>query len=298
MMISQALTLPWLYLRALNAARYARERGIPGIEFNRFGRQVGYQLLIRGLRSGLDYILVPVNITRYFEFAFALSCLPAFPGRYLDISSPRLFSCYVASKARTSSLVMANPDPQDMMETKATVSRLCLSNIQFQCSGIGLLAQLAEQFDCVWSLSVVEHISGEIDDSAAVRLMYDQLKPGGRLILSVPVDRVLWNEYRDVDYYGTQNAQSNGEYFFQRFYDLEAVRTRLISPVGVEPTLIRWFGEICPGHFSAYIKRWIREGRGCIVDDPREIADHYREFRNWGEMPGIGVCCIMIEKPL
>src|SRR5262245_9393344 len=88
----QVWKLPALYWRARSAAAYATQRGAPGLEFNCFGRRLGWQLLRRGERAALEYLLTPVSIIRYFEFPFVWNCLPEHPRRCLDLSSPRLFS--------------------------------------------------------------------------------------------------------------------------------------------------------------------------------------------------------------
>lgn len=86
------------------------------------------------------------------------------------------------------------------------------------------------------------------------------------------------------------------QYFFQHFYDKAAIWQRLLKPIGREPSVIRWFGEISPGRFKQYVQRWMREGYACTVEDPREIADNFQEYETWEEMPGMGVCGLMIEK--
>jgi SAM-dependent methyltransferase len=267
------------------------------MEFDLFGRQMGRRLLKRGSRAGLGYLLTPVSITRYFEFPFALSCLPERPGRCLDVSSPRLFSLYAAEKNPEASVFIVNPDPEDLSRSAAIASKLGLNNISAQRCGVEALSAQEETYDCVWSISVIEHISGEYDDRDAVKLMYDSLNDGGRLILTVPVGREFRDEYRERDYYGTQSGRSTrGKYFFCRRYDKIALWERLLSPIGEEPSVLRWFGETSPGRFDEYEKRWMDEGWNCTIEDPREIADHYREFSMWEEMPGIGVCGLMIEK--
>ena len=112
------------------------------------------------------------------------------------------------------------------------------------------------------------------------------LNEGGRLILTLPVDRQFWEEYRDgQDPCGTQEKQENNQFFFQRFCDLDSIRQRLLDPIQALPLEMRWFGESNPGRFHEYIQRWLREGIECTVEDPREIADHYQEFNSWKEMP-------------
>jgi hypothetical protein len=63
------------------------------------------------------------------------------------------------------------------------------------------------------------------------------------------------------------------------------------------PTEVRWFGERSAGHFNDYIQRWLKVGTRCTVDDAREIADHYQAYDCWEDMPGVGVCGLLIEKP-
>ena len=51
---------------------------------------------------------------------------------------------------------------------------------------------------------MIEHIAGAIDDSAAMKLMYSRLRPGGRLIVTTMLDHESRDEFRGEDVYGTQ----------------------------------------------------------------------------------------------
>lgn len=286
-----------LYRAAQAAFNYGVEKGIPGLEFNRFGRQLGWRLLARSPRVALEYLLTPVNFIRYYEFPFALSCLGPTPGRCLDVSSPRLFSLYVAAHLPVESLVMANPDVADASRTQSMVRALGYERVAVRNEGVGALAAGERDYDHIWSISVIEHIAGDVDDSNAVRLMYDALAKGGRLILTVPVDKAFRLEYRDRDAYGTQQAVAPERYFFQRVYDEAAVRERIVAAVGREPSLVKWYGETVPGHYADYDMRCSQVGRPVAVGDPRAIADFYREYESWQQMPGMGVCGMMFEKP-
>jgi hypothetical protein len=126
--------------------------------------------------------------------------------------------------------------------------------------------------------------------------MYGALAPGGRLVVTVPVDREARDEHRaDDPYHLTGGAGAPA--FFQRVYDGAAIRERLVAAVGREPVTVRWFGETAPGRYRDYERRWLAEGLSCAVDDAREILDHYREYRSWEEMPGMGVCGLAFERP-
>ena len=253
-------------------------------------------MFLKRQKAGLDHMLTPVSIVRYFEFPFVWSCLPKPPGKWLDVGSPRLFSLYVASRYVSAPIGMINPDAADISRTESITATLGLRNITTECAGVDALDCRKAKYDCIWAISVVEHVSGEYDDTDAVRRMYGALREGGRLILTVPVARSFAEEFRDRDYYGLDQPREDGLYFFQRTYDMEAVRNRLIDPTGERPAVVRWFGEKSPGRYAAYVRRWMREGHACTVDDPREIVDHYQEFASWEEMPGMGVCGVMIEK--
>jgi len=53
-------------------------------------------------------------------------------------------------------------------------------------------------FDTVLVLDVLEHIQ---DDAAILRNLHAVLRPGGRLILTVPAFRFLWSEHDDVNHH-------------------------------------------------------------------------------------------------
>lgn len=283
-------------IRSQKAINYATKRGIPGLEFAQYGRRLGIRLLWNRLPGAGEYLLAPVSIVRYFEFDFALDCLPTNIGLCLDISSPRLFSYYVAEKKLVDSVSIFNPDVQDAKLTKEIATGLSMENIFVTCTDAKALVNDVETYNCMWSISVIEHISGDYNDTYAIQLMYNALKKGGCLVLTFPVDRQFWEEYRyGQDPYGTQAKQDN-KYFFQRFYDIDSIQRRLLNPIGASVFKMRWFGEKEKGHYAEYEQKWLRDGIQCTVNDPREIADHYQEFDAWEQMPGIGVCGLMIQK--
>ena len=263
--------------------------------FDGYGRRKGVSLLLKGSRTGAGLLLRPVDSVRYFEFPFTLSCLPEIPARCLDVSSPRLFSLYVAESNPAAAIRMINPDGQDAAATATLVHKLRLENVEVSTCSVDALRSERGEYTCIWSISVVEHIAGAYDDREAVRWMYDALMTGGRLILTLPVDRSFWEEYRHIDHYGTQ-PDVGARYFFQRWYDKNAIWERIVGAIGREPDTVQWFGEIEPGHFADYERRWMQKGFFATVDDPREIVDHWSTFPSWESMPGQGVCGLMFEK--
>lgn len=285
-----------LYARTLAATHYAKQRQLPGIEFAYYGRQLGYKMLLKRASPSISYVLTPVSSTRYFEFTFAYESLPIRTRRCLDISSPSLFSFFVASKRLNTNIRMINPDRADCLHTQSVITNCGLKNVDLDVLDLRSALSDGRTYDCIWTLSVVEHIAGQYDDRYAVQAMYEALEPGGRMIITIPVDRFAWDEYREQDAYGIQDTHSDGRYFFQRHYTENSIWERLVAPIGQNPTLVRWFGETLRGRFADYEQRWLKEGYDCTVDDPREIVNFYREFSSWSEMPGEGVCGLMFVK--
>jgi len=136
-----------------------------------------------------------------------------------------------------------------------------------------------------------------VDDRQAVQWMYERLRPGGHLILTVPVDRRYWLEYRDENSYNLQSETNQG-YFFQRFFDWSAIETRIIAVIGQQPSIVRWYGENQTGRFAHHVEEWRKKGRAAAVRHPMEMVDHFREFDSWEEMPGIGICGLLFIKPM
>jgi SAM-dependent methyltransferase len=293
--LGAVLRLVRLLGRAMIAALAGWIRGAPGQRFGVFGRVVGLRAVIARRAGGSDLLLTPVNIVRYWEFPFALRHLPRNARSFLDVGSPRLLSLYVASRQRSARLRVINPDVRDAEETAGLATMLGLTNVGVDTVFVAALAGDPRRYDAIWSISVVEHMAGD-GDREAMALMYDALAPGGRLLVTVPVDRRAWAEFRDSDIYGLGLPREPEGYFFQRWYDEASVRGRLIDPIGPDRVSVEWFGERVPGRFAAYEREWIRRGHARTVDDPLEIARGYRSFAGWAEMPGQGVCGIAIEK--
>jgi len=289
----------WAWQAHARALRY----GLRGNDFYRLGRSMGWKMLPTGSFIARQLLWTPVSSTRYFEFDFARRALAQdgfAPRRCLDVSSPFLFSFDVARRRPEVQVRMLNPDPRDWRLTRLMATRLGWPGIE--PVGVGVEALDDEPpaiWDAVWSLSVIEHVAGAAgDDRDAVRRMWQAVRPGGRLILTVPTDRQAWDEYRESDEYGTQAAPAAGRRcFFQRFYDEEAIAERIVRTIGVAPARQEWFGEKSNGHFHAYVARWRREGTAATLDDPLDVAANYQIYPSFAAMPGAGVCGLLFRKP-
>ena len=266
-----------------------------GLEFGEFGRALGKKLLLRSPRLGLEYLVAPVNSVRYFEFPFVQSHVLQGPYQCLDVSSPRLFSLQYADQNPDATVHIINPDIQDIRVTKKISDLLGYKNITTGNNDLKtVVAPL--KYDCIWSISVIEHISGEYDDSDAIQMMYALLKKGGKLILTFPVARQFRDEYRTINAYGLPVDQQGEKYFFQRHYDYPSILSRLLQPIGASKFSMRWFGENHPGYFEHYESEWQEKGQQHLANDPLAMATNFSEFESWDAMPGVGVCGLMIEK--
>lgn len=283
--------------RAASAIKAAYAMNGPGLDVDAFGRRIGLQLLMKGRRRGFEYLLHPMAHVRYIEYSFVNDCLPDSMPSCLDVSSPRLFSLYTA-RCRNTKISMINPDPSDVMETEFMLKTLNFQGIDIKKEGVEILesAEMSGKFDAIWSISVIEHIEGRQSDSDAVRLMYQALKDNGCLILTFPVDRKFRIQSSTTQQYGTQPIQSDGTYFFQRFYDLETIKTRISLPIGKEPDVIRWFGERECGWYNHYVNSIPKRGEKWAVADVQEIAHNFREYDSWDKMPGMGICGVVYKK--
>jgi SAM-dependent methyltransferase len=206
-----------------------------------------------------------------------------------------LFSYLVASRHAPGSIRIINPDADDARLTASLATSAGLERISVEAVPVSAIAQDRDAYDAIWSISVLEHIPGD-GDREAVRVLWDALRPGGRLILTVPVDRQAWDEARGTDTYGLGVPADERGHFFQRWYDRAAITERLLAPIPEADVRQEWFGEREAGHFAAYERDWIARGIPAVVDDPREIADHYRDFPTWEAMPGRGVAGLVIDK--
>lgn len=273
-------------------------RKLPGIKFDRFGRKLAFRFLLRkDVKTFADLFCTPVNITRYFEFPFAYSCVDwEKTTRALDISSPRLFMEYALSQNPDLNYDLINPDIGDLETTRRHLGVLGhLNRAHLSSCSAEHLPYPDNNFDLVTSLSVIEHIPGD-GDTLAVKEMWRVLKPGGKLVLTFPCSAKHSDEFRSSDTYGLRTTQREGQYFFQRFYDESSIDTRLIAGVGRKPMVESVFGEKERGIFYAYEKRWLENGITETAHDAAHIAKHYSVFENISSLPGMGVCGLCFEK--
>ncbi|HVU23051.1 MAG TPA: class I SAM-dependent methyltransferase [Opitutus sp.] len=297
MINADRVLLPWHWLRAERAWRRARDLGLPGLEFDRFGRKLGWRMGWRGMRGKAAMLLHPVVFLRYYEFSFVAESLRDAGGNGLDVSSPFLFSLWLTATRPDWRVRISNPDARDSAATAAIVRRLGLERIDVSDRDAEALAAEGLTYDAIWSISVFEHIAGD-GDGRALRALAACLRPGGRLCLTVMCAPSYTEEFVDEDVYGLGRTRTDRGHFFQRFYDETALRERLLDAVpGLSVVRTRWIGETRPGSYAAYAERARRGLRyAWAVEEPLIAAREYQWFERFADLPGVGAACLELRK--
>ncbi len=239
-------------------------------------------------------LFAPVESTRYFEFGLAWDFLSDMPiGRYLDVSSPRLFPLALMTQRREATADLLNPNHEDLKVTAGLVRACGLADrSSFWDCVIEEAPFSASTFDVITSISVVEHI---LEDKNAVHQMWDLLKPMGRLILSVPCSAVAEEQYIDVDQFGLQEPGENGFFFLQNVYDQTLLQERFYSIVG-SPTRYAIYGEKEPGSLRrGLLQKWTRD-KYPRWREPYTMAQEFRRYDSVDDLPGEGIIVMEFEK--
>jgi SAM-dependent methyltransferase len=235
-----------------------------------------------------------MDSVRYFEFEFVWQALRGTSiHNYLDVSSPRLFPIVLVRERPEISATFINPDKGDLQET-ATLVKAC--GLDPRCQLRECLIESApfapESFDVITSISVVEHIP---QDKKAIRKIWDLLRPGGKLFLSVPCAAAAEVEYIDVDFYGVQAADEIGFFFHQYKYDLPLLEERMFSVTG-PPVRLGIYGEKTAGVLNRWLlKRWRGEPYP-LWKEPYALARNFQRYDSLRELPGDGVIAMEFIK--
>lgn len=292
--LSRRVALAPLYWAA------AHRLGTPGLAFQRRCASLATRLLQRRASvpraTILQLLTAPMDSVRYFEFDFAWEALtrrPAGP-RYLDVSSPRLLPLLLVAEHPAMRAELINPDRSDLEATRVLTAACGLEERISLRSCVVTEAPFAPaSFDLITSISVVEHIP---DDVAALRAIWALLRPGGRLVLSVPCAAEHYEEYVDFNEYRLLEADERGFVFAQRFYDEPLLAERVFGVTG-RPVSARVFGEREPGAFARNREWKLSDPLYPSYREPFMVGREYRFFDRVADLPGIGVIAMEFVKP-
>ena len=210
------------------------------------GLSLGLTTLPREPKLGLKRLGYPVGYWRCPEFAYVWDTLgQEATQRILDLGSPKDLAIFLA-RHRQQEVVAT-----DIMSRPTTISRRYAEAGKLAGEGPGhvrseqqdgrALSYEDNSFDAAYSVSVLEHIP-DTGDTAAMRELLRVVKPGGIVVVTVPFAKKRYDEFHDGDVY--ERRSQNGEpVFFQRHYDDEDLRERLINLPGAELVDLRFWGE-------------------------------------------------------
>jgi SAM-dependent methyltransferase len=212
-----------------------------------------------GFRATASSLLQPVNsYTRFPEYFFLEEAFKTMarggqggrgsggrsvvkseggvPGRrleVLDVGSPKLAGLYLASRydlrLRATDISPLNLGPYERMWS--AVRNKARGAIEFETQDGRRLTYAAGRFDLAYALSVLEHIEGEGGDTAAVGEMLRVVKPGGRLVLSVPLGPTYIEQRIAGMAHAVERTRAPELFFFQRIYDKRRLESNILDPV-------------------------------------------------------------------
>jgi SAM-dependent methyltransferase len=270
--------------------------GTPGLGIRLHCVRLGLRSLGSGklLRAFL-LIVDPMDSFRYFELEFTLRAAEtAKPVRYLDVSSPRLVPLLILERYPDLTADVLNPIQSDLRETVSLADALHLGT---RCRARQELIENAdypkESFDLITSISVVEHIPS---DTAAIGKMWELLRPGGRLLITVPCAREACEEFANLDEYALLARDAQGFVYWQRYYDQNALEQRVWSITG-SPTRVRIYGEVRPGSYDENVVQKRTNPEYPYWWEPSMMGKDYREFDEIEQLPGMGVVAMEFIKP-
>ena len=201
-------------------------------------------------RQALIRLLVPLDPSRYLELPDVLEQLEAAAGEHvLDLASPKLPA---VALARRGVLVLSVDALNSEVETWKRLAS-DQPRVTFAVGDGRALAMADASFDRAYSISVIEHIAGD-GDRAALAELARVVRPGGRVVITLPYARRYREEWRDKPVYGDE-GEVGGRYFFERWYDEERVAQLVESVPALEP-ISRRVSRLWPNWHRAYTRHF------------------------------------------
>lgn len=209
-----------------------------------FGLKTGARSFLRngfgaGFRATASSLLQPINsYTRFPEYYFLEEAVAGLVrdghGRrleVLDVGSPKLAAFFLASRynlrLRATDISPLNVEPYELMWE--SIRRKARGVIEFETQDGRRLTYADGTFDLAYAMSVLEHIEGDGGDFAAVGEMLRVLKPGGRLILSVPFGPKYTGQNIPGVVHSVERVRASGLFFFQRIYDKRRIESNILD---------------------------------------------------------------------
>lgn len=202
-------------------------------------------------REAFVRIVVPLDPSRYLELPWALDRLaPAWGETVLDLASPKLLGVVLARRGARVTTV-------DQLESEIATWRSLTESedgLELVVGDGRALPFPDESFDHGSSISVLEHVTGDGGDAAALGELARCVRPGGRLVVTLPYASEPRREYRgSAAYVDEGESDAEGRAFFQRWYADASVD----SLVAAVPSLVlreRSVVRLSPNLNAAYTR--------------------------------------------
>jgi SAM-dependent methyltransferase len=176
------------------------------------------------LREAVVRIVVPLDPSRYLELPWALEALALRPGdRLLDLASPKLLAVTLARSGVRVTSVDELPAEVETWRQLAGQEE----NLELTVADGRALPFADSSYDAATSISVLEHVP-DGGDALALAELTRCVRPGGTIAITLPYAANAWVEYRDAPAY-VDHGSLDGRYFFQRWYDDDALAALLGS---------------------------------------------------------------------
>ena len=190
-----------------------------------------------GLRKTVGKLTQPINsYTRFPEYFFIKREIERRVAggqrlQVLDVGSPKLLGLMLAAKWNVE-VQLTDITPLNLDEYKvmwAAIRERAKGDAEFSKQDARRMEFGNDTFDIAYSMSVLEHIEGTDGDVQGMRELIRVTKPGGLIIVSVP----LGNTYVEQRRHGlrTASVRTNGGelHFFQRIYSPAESTNRLLG---------------------------------------------------------------------
>jgi SAM-dependent methyltransferase len=201
--------------------------------------QNGFRL---GWKKTLGKVFQPINAyTRFPQYHFmggqVAMRLRSLASRetlkVLDVGSPKCFGLYLAFHSNIE-VHLTDIDAASVEESEilwSAIRRRARGKALFSVQDARELKYCDQAFDIVYSMSVIEHVEGQAGDSKSLQEMLRVLKPGGLLLVTVPIGQ----NYVEQDRVGFQRAVyvpgDQIRHFFTRIYSPATAEERIIKAI-------------------------------------------------------------------
>jgi SAM-dependent methyltransferase len=214
-------------------------------KYYRFGLLLGIRNVLHngfqlGVKKTAGKLLQPVNsYTRFPEYHFVESetmqhlrhlDLIERP-KVLDVGSPKCFGLYLAFHFDIE-IHLTDIDLPSMKEAELLwngIKDQARGRAFFRVQDARALNYSDEEFHAVYSMSVIEHVEGTAGDSESMGEMLRVLKPGGLLVVTVPIGQTYLEQDRIGFRGAARETNDRNRFFFQRIYTPRKVEERIFN---------------------------------------------------------------------